>query len=415
MALIDQLTDYNFVRNCWKRFYSSKSPYLRSKPRGIDGVTLEDFQHEVQYQDQLHKVIEEIRNGNYVHLPLRGFTIEKPGKPKDRLVTVATTKDTLVHNAILGVIAPIVFDYINNDASFCGIKKDLLTKSRKMQNSKNALQAIKKLGKSFSDQNYFVYESDIKGFFDNLSKNVLFDKLTALLPDSSINHIIEQIIFFNLGNSSKFDGDQRVELPKTKYGISQGSPLSPIFSNIYLADFDRELTCISSNRLIRYVDDFIIVAHTEKEAKMFGKKAETIMNKAKLELSDEKTFLKNMLNNNDEVNFLGLNITRHKVTSKKKTSETIKFFENDVLNKTNKIYQRCKTDKDLVDSMNYRIKGWEAHYKYYHVEDIYRGINAAVQRKQKMERRFRDLQLLNSYKLTPFVNEKKWKMFFGVL
>ncbi|MEW3947093.1 reverse transcriptase domain-containing protein, partial [Pseudomonas aeruginosa] len=47
--------------------------------------------------------------------------------------------------------------------------------------------------------------------------------------------------------------------PLSHDGVAQGSPLSPLIANIYLAEFDREMNR-EGLACIRYIDDFVIMA-----------------------------------------------------------------------------------------------------------------------------------------------------------
>ena len=47
--------------------------------------------------------------------------------------------------------------------------------------------------------------------------------------------------------------------------VSQGSPISPLLANFFLEEFDRVLEQ-SGRKLVRYADDFLILARTREDA-----------------------------------------------------------------------------------------------------------------------------------------------------
>jgi hypothetical protein len=59
-------------------------------------------------------------------------------------------------------------------------------------------------------------------------------------------------------------------------GIAQGSILSPLYSNIYLHEFDRQLTGLGY-QLVRFADDLVILGRTEREAFKALEEAERVL------------------------------------------------------------------------------------------------------------------------------------------
>lgn len=75
-----------------------------------------------------------------------------------------------------------------------------------------------------------------------------------------------------------------------KTGAAQGSPISPLFSNVYLHGFDRDMIERGS-RLVRYCDDFLILCQSETEAREAISAAREALGERRLRLSVEKTRL----------------------------------------------------------------------------------------------------------------------------
>lgn len=63
-----------------------------------------------------------------------------------------------------------------------------------------------------------------------------------------------------------------VRLDKRRKGLPQGSPLSPLLSNILLDQLDNYLES-KGYRFIRYADDFSIYTKSKSEAKFIGNKS----------------------------------------------------------------------------------------------------------------------------------------------
>lgn len=94
---------------------------------------------------------------------------------------------------------------------------------------------------------------------------------------------------------------------RTRKGVLQGSPISPLLANVYLNDFDKRLTA-KGLRLIRYCDDFVVTCKTEEEAISALALVESEIGKRKLTLHPEKT---RIVAPDDDFEFLGFRFTEN--------------------------------------------------------------------------------------------------------
>ena len=79
------------------------------------------------------------------------------------------------------------------------------------------------------------------------------------------------------------------KLTKRRIGVPQGSPISPLLSNIMLHELDTEMERLGL-RFVRYADDFSIYCKTESEAKQAGNRIYIYLrDKLKLPINREKS------------------------------------------------------------------------------------------------------------------------------
>jgi hypothetical protein len=127
----------------------------------------------------------------------------------------------------------------------------------------------------------WVLDADIRSFFDSITHSLLLDKLERWLGSGSpmlgwLRSWLAAVVW---------DGEQ---LAGVTCGVPQGSPLSPILANFYLHEFDVRLRSAKIH-LVRYADDFLVLARTPFELDEHRKTVEQVLAELCLSLSAEKT------------------------------------------------------------------------------------------------------------------------------
>jgi CRISPR-associated protein Cas1 len=119
----------------------------------------------------------------------------------------------------------------------------------------------------------WTVDADIKNYFDTIWHRALASDLAVWIDD-------ERILRLLLRWMRTFGWRGR--------GIAQGSPISPMFANIYLHPFDR-LMAVSGWHVVRFADDFVVLTAGELNARRALKDAERLLRGRGLALNAEKT------------------------------------------------------------------------------------------------------------------------------
>jgi RNA-directed DNA polymerase len=244
---------------------------------GVDKMSVQDFGDwfATHYQDLQMELQQEI----YEPQAVKGIQIPKP-TGGFRQLGIPTVKDRVVQQAISQVLQPI-FDpkFSPNSYGF-----------RPKRNAHQALrQACKfvKLGKTKA------VDLDLAKFFDEVNHQRLMWLLSTRIGDKQLLRLILKILKTDI----LIDGLQE---QRTK-GTPQGSPLSPLLSNIVLDELDQELSRRGLN-FVRYADDVQILVSSQRSAeRVQASVIEFIENKMKLKVNREKSGIKPCY----KVNFLG--------------------------------------------------------------------------------------------------------------
>lgn len=123
---------------------------------------------------------------------------------------------------------------------------------------KNAHQAVRTAQGYLNEGYIWIIELDLEKFFDKVNHQKLMHLLSLKVKDKSTLLLINAY----LKSGIMEDGlvSQRIE------GTPQGSPLSPLLSNIMLDELDKELN-ERGHKFVRFADDCSIYVRSEKSAR----------------------------------------------------------------------------------------------------------------------------------------------------
>ena len=136
---------------------------------------------------------------------------------------------------------------------------------------------------------------------------------------------------------------------KTTKGCPQGSPLSPMLSNIVLNELDQEL----ENRGLKYcrwADDFLVMVKSERAAKRV---LEGITRYAEEDLGLPVNREKSEAALVKDVDFLGFRILRNKIRVNEKSREKFKPKVRELTRRNNGLSMN-----QVIARLNLYIRGW---------------------------------------------------------
>jgi group II intron reverse transcriptase/maturase len=238
---------------------------------------------------------------------------------------------------------------------------------------------------------------DIEKFFDEIPHGLILKLIRRKIKDERLVTLIARALKAGVVE----DG----VLQKTTKGVPQGSPLSPMLSNIVLNELDQELER-RGHRYCRWADDFLIFLKSERAAKRV---MESITRFLEEELGLSVNKEKSCVIQVKQAEFLGFQILRGKIRVSTKTINTFKDKVRELTKRNNPLsmYQ-------IVQELNEYLQGWAGYYRVQEFKKIFRELDGFIRsrlrsmqlKKWKKPKKFQRMMVLVQYK--PEEARKTW-------
>jgi group II intron reverse transcriptase/maturase len=232
---------------------------------GIDGMKTTALTEYLR-ENKLH-LLQMVKQGKYRPQAILGVEIPK-ANGKSRLLGIPTVTDRLLQQAVSQVVMP---KFENGFSAY----------SYGFRPKRNARQAVGKALEYIHEGYRFIVDIDLKTFFDEVDHclllNLLYQQVKCPITLQLIRKWLRAPILIN------------GKLKKRRKGVPQGSPISPLLSNILLNELDKELTR-RKLRFVRYADDFSIYTRGRGDATAtMGAISKYLKTKLKLTINREKS------------------------------------------------------------------------------------------------------------------------------
>ena len=252
--------------------FACQSVVSNAGSAGVDGMKVEELYAYLRTNSD--RIATALTNGRYKAQPILGVEIPK-SNGKMRLLGIPTVIDRMLQQAV-GQVIEARFEREFKDSSF-GFRPN-----------RNAQQAVMHAQQYINEGYQHIVDIDLKSFFDEVDHCLLMQLLYRKVKCPTTLRLIRQWLRAPIMINGR--------LTRRRKGVPQGSPLSPLLSNIMLHELDKQMGKLGM-RYVRYADDFSIYTKSKAEARKIGNSIYLFLkHKLKLPINREKSGLRKPVN-----------------------------------------------------------------------------------------------------------------------
>lgn len=348
-SLYDKLWREDVLWEAWRQVKAN-----RGAP-GVDDVSIEALEASDEVGDMISRLQCQLREKTYRFSPVRRVDIPKP-KGGTRPLGIATVEDRVVQTAMKLVLEPI-FEADFHDCSYG---------YRPKRGAKQASIAIRE---DLYRGAWGVVEIDFRSYFTTIPHSNLLVLIKQRVVDGSMLRLIKQ--------SLKVGVFYQGQVEPTRIGVPQGSPISPLYSNIYLNLLDqvwhkRGYPEKLGATLHRYADDAILVyrGNSRQALDAFS----SIADRMGLSLNEEKTRITRLV---DGFDFIGFHFVKRRSPNTGKWTIYIQPSKSSQQSVRRRIKYLTKRrapipPDEFVGLVNQTVRGWANYFRHVNSSQAFR-------------------------------------------
>ena len=338
---------------------------------GVDGQSFADI--EAYGEDRwLDELAEDLRKGTYQSQPVRRVFIPKPDG-KQRPLGIPCIRDRVAQMAAVLVLEPI-------------FEADLEPEQHAYRPGRSALDAVRQVERLLRTGHTDVVDADLSGYFDSIPHHELMKSVSRRISDGRMLRLIKMWLETPVEETDDKGNRRRTTRNKDEgKGSPQGSPISPLLSNIYMRRFVKGWKTGGHERrldahIVNYADDFVICCRGTADEAMNVMRG--MMSKLRLTVNETKTRLCRLPE--ETFDFLGYTLGRNydrrtgaPYLGPWPSSKKVDRLCREISEMTTRRTAWLEVDEQ-IGRINHKLRGWSNYFRLGTIQPAYRAINAHI-------------------------------------
>jgi group II intron reverse transcriptase/maturase len=341
---------------------------------GVDGQTFEDIEA-YGAERWLDELAQELKSRTYQPLPVRRVYIPKPDG-KQRPLGVPAIRDRVAEMGAVLVLEPI-------------FEADLQSEQYAYRQGRSPLDAVRHVHKLINTGHEEIVDADLSGYFDTLPHSELLKSVARRVVDGAMLHLIKMWLDAPVEETDERGNKHRSTHNRDEgRGSPQGSPISPLLSNLYMRRFVLGWKKLGHEKrlqayIVNYADDLVICCRGQAEEALDTMR--NMMTKLKLTVNEKKTRVCKLPE--EKFDFLGYTFGRcysrktgraylGTIPSKKRVQRICGAISEET--------RRSKTQLDqkaVVATLNRKMTGWANYFCLGPVSKAYAAVERHARRR----------------------------------
>ncbi len=393
-ALIDKVWRADFLAEAWFRVRRNGGS------AGVDGESFQDIELN-GLERWLGELSQDLRDGTYTPEPVRQVLIPKKQPGQFRPLGIPCIRDRVAQTSAMLVLEPI-------------IAADLQPEQYAYRPGRSANDAVRRVHRLLNRGHNEVVDCDLSNYFGEIPHAELMTSIARRVSDGRMLGLIKAWLEMPVEEDDGKGGKRRTNRARReRKGTPQGSPISPLLSNLYMRRFILGWEVLGYARrfrseIVNYADDLCVLGKAPAAEMLVA--AKRLMAGLKLPVNERKT---RCLRCPDEaLEFLGYRIGRNyrphgkgAYTGTRPSKASVQSICRRISAMTTPRYEKLSVE-DTVHRLNRAMSGWANYFHLGQVGPAYQSVDrhATARLRQWLCRKHK----VRSGKYVRFPDTKLW-------